>query len=169
MLTVSATDATFTIDSFTMVSSHLVALRAPRTNLRTRLRVVTYAIISQGDKKGMTLVRMILELNLSAAGTGTGALLHAGIFLLHGDAKTAGVYADPEDQAEQAGYLWRWTGTCFTSAVNDRSQQTQIKADLKSRRKYPSEDHELVLYMKATSSSITVNVDGLIRTLWLLP
>ena len=125
--------------------------------------------ISQGDKKGMTLVRMILELNLSAAGTGTGALLHAGIFLLHGDAKTAGVYADPEDQAEQAGYLWRWTGTCFTSAVNDRSQQTQIKADLKSRRKYPSEDHELVLYMKATSSSITVNVDGLIRTLWLLP
>ena len=125
--------------------------------------------IPQSIKKGLTLVRTIIDLYCVATGTGTGALVHAGIFMAHGDAVAASALADPLTDSEQAGYIWRWQGNVFTSVVNDSSQMTHLVYDLKSKRKFPSEDHELVFMMQASVSAISVNCDGLIRQLWLKP
>ena len=94
--------------------------------------------------------------------------MHAGIFMIHGDSRGAAVFPDPNDENEHASYVWRWQGSVFTSVVNDRSQAVHLQLDLRSQRKYPSEDHELVFLIESSVSAITVNVDGLIRTLWKL-
>ena len=85
--------------------------------------------------------------------------------MAHGDGVAANAIADLETADEQAGYLWRWSGSCFTSAVNDSTQQTVLREDLKSKRRFPTRDHELLLVLTASVSSITVNVDGIVRVL----
>ena len=66
--------------------------------------------IVQSVKKGLTVVRILMDLMIMPQGTGTGGTLSAGIAMMHGDAKSAGANADPAEEDEAAGYLWRWAG-----------------------------------------------------------
>ena len=125
--------------------------------------------IIQAVKKGLTVVRTIIDLTVQPQGTGTGGTLSAGIAMYHGDAVAAGATPDPEDPNEQGGYLWRWAGSAYVSVLNDRSQATKLVYDIKAKRKFPSEDHELIFIFNQDVGAFTHNVDGLIRVLCLKP
>ena len=120
-------------------------------------------------KKGVTLVRLILELVCVAITAGAGSRLHAGITIVTQDAFAALAIPEPGDSGDEVSWLWRQIGKpVFTSVVNDSSQSVTVSRDLKSKRRYPGEDYNLTLVMDAVGAS-SVNVDGLIRLYYLLP
>ena len=53
--------------------------------------------IVQSVKKGLTIVRIIIDLLVMAQGTGTGGTLSAGICMVHGDARVGAAVPNPED------------------------------------------------------------------------
>ncbi len=64
------------------------------------------AAVLQDERKGMTLVRTILELDFLAITAGTGSLVSAGICMWPIEASSAGAFPD----ADQADYnpAWVW-------------------------------------------------------------
>ena len=121
-------------------------------------------LIAADEKKGMTVVRMLMDLSYRMSAVGTAIILDEGIAMVHNDAFVAGALPDPNDTDEQAGWLWRKRTRVQSEAITVSRQGTVL--DLRSKRKFPSEDHVL-LYISNTDSGGGINVDGMIRGLYL--
>ena len=118
------------------------------------------------ERKGMTLVRTIIDLTCLLSAVGTGGLVHMGIFELQSDA--AGALALPDvNDSDEAGWIWR-VGPRVISAtnLNDVSMNSRFIADLRGQRKLTSEDHGLHFIFNAGTLTSDVNTDGLIRLLF---
>jgi len=83
------------------------------------------------------------------------------------DALAAGALPDPADDADRAAWAWRWNRPVFTSTVNDQSQAVRIVEDLRSKRRFVSEENDLVLLLETGGGASVLNVDGIIRSLFL--
>ena len=125
------------------------------------------ANLQDDEKKGMTLVRTIVDLELAAQATGTGGKLSMGIVMVSDDSLAAGAVPDPEDNIDKPGWLWKSLRSFFTSTINDHAQATVVQHDLRGMRKFPASGADLVLIMTNFAGTVTVNVDGLIRMLWM--
>ena len=118
-------------------------------------------------RKGMTLVRTILDLAFIAISAGTGSVVGAGIYLATLEAFAAGALAEPEDPTDEMAWVWRHPRiSVFTSAQNDSSQVVHIREDLKGRRRVPDADYSMV-WRHNVNGTTSVNIDGLVRQLWL--
>ena len=96
--------------------------------------------------------------------------MSAGIYVAEVDAIAAAAAADPETDTDMPGWVWRVSGIgVFTSVANDSSQRTYWKYDLKARRRLPGESFRLMLVLSNANLATVVNVDGIVRTLWLRP
>ena len=115
----------------------------------------------------MTVVRTIISLTLAASASGAAGTLSGGIVKVDGDAFAAAAMPDPDQAQDQPGWLWRFHEGVFSSGANARADAVLLKEDLKGRRKLISESDILALTMNKDATVATVNVDGLIRTLWL--
>ena len=121
-------------------------------------------------KKGLTLVRTIIDLTVAQTVAGTGANMAMGIYLAGTDAISALVFADPASSGEQPGWVWRKNVSSVTSLANDASQFVHVFADLKAKRRFPGEDYDMVLVLDGLGSAGSpINIDGMIRQLWLKP
>ena len=125
--------------------------------------------ITAVEKKGLTVVRQIVDLTVSALTAGTGGRFFSAMMVMESDAFAAGAAPDLEVQGEDPGFLWRRVDTVFTDVLNVRANSTLIRLDNRGMRKLPGEDVVLVLVLRQLASGISMNVDGLIRTLWMRP
>ena len=119
-------------------------------------------------RKGVTVIRTLLDFAGLALAAGTGSLVSCGIYMCEDDAFNAGVLADPETEADQAGWLWRTIGQgVHTASVNDSTQERRWKEDLRGMRKYPGDDYTLCLVLQVEAGGFsTINFDGSVRTLY---
>ncbi len=124
--------------------------------------------VPSDEKKGLTLVRTIIEMSYIAVTAGTGSSVHAGIYLVEDDALSAGAFAEPGDSGDDAGWVWRLMNKpVYTSVSNDSSQQTLIKADIRAMRKYPGEDYSMAMIIEVPAGgNSTINTNGMVRMLF---
>ena len=126
--------------------------------------------LSQGivadERKGMTLVRTIISLDLVAITAGTGTLVSMGIVMMPLEAVLAGAFPDPNISSDNPGWIWRWHRGVFTSVVNDRSQVVHVAHDTPAMRKFPTQDYQVRFILNTAAGASTINTDGLIRTLY---
>ncbi len=118
-----------------------------------------------GQRANATLVRTLIDLEVTLQAAGTGLVLHSGIYLAESDSIAAGAVSDPDDTDEEPGWVWRNVAPVFTSVTSDRAQTTRLQFDIKARRRFPGEDYSLILVMNTSAGSGSVNIDGLVRTL----
>ena len=117
------------------------------------------------EKKGATLVRTLIKLSCALTVGGAGGILHFGIAMLGADAIAAAAVPDTDNAGEQPGWMWRDMRVVSTSAINDSTQHVRLDQEIKSKRRWPGQDMDLVLIIDAGVLTDPVNVDGLIRTL----
>jgi len=126
------------------------------------------SIMAGVDKRGRTLVRTIVELAAVALTAGSGQQLALAIVLMATEAVAAAAFPEPRTTSDRVNWVWREFRNVHTSSVNDASQATQISRDLKSKRRMPDEDFDLMLILEIDSAvNSAINVDGSIRTLWM--
>ena len=122
--------------------------------------------IAQDEKKGMTIVRIIIDLTTLLVTAGTGGLLSYGIALVSNEAAAAIAYPDADDEDDMGrGWLWRARRVVSASNLNDVSMNSRLVYDIRAKRRFSSEDDGLYFIMDAGTLSSDVNTDGLIRVL----
>ena len=123
-----------------------------------------------GKAKGMTLVRTLINLSFNNATAGTGSTCDQGIVMVENDALAALALPEPADPTEDPGWVWRNRLIVSSSLANDSSQFVIVKEDIRSRRKFPGDDNELVLILRVGGlGGGPINTTGWVRTLWMLP
>ena len=125
------------------------------------------ANLQDDEKKGMTLVRTLIQLAAMPIATGAGSVLAMGIVMIEDDALAAGSVPEPGDNIQKPGWLWKTLFSSSTAVVNARADATLIKEDLRGMRKFAASGSDLVLVAENIQGTVTVNIDGLIRMLWM--
>ena len=129
--------------------------------------VTISANVTDAQKKGMTIVRLLIQLSAVLIAAGTGGQLFMGLVMVTTDAIAAAVLPDVDVATEKVGWLWRAQRIVSTTAPNDSSQFGIFEVDIRSRRKFAGEDMDLELVVNLPASSGNMNVDGWIRMLCL--
>jgi len=116
----------------------------------------------------MTVVRTLVDFGALAVTPGTGSVVSMGIYMCEDDAFLAGVLADPETEADQAGWMWRNSfQSVFIDGVTNPQGLFRFKEDLRGMRKYPGDDYTLCLVLQVEAGGAsTINFDGMVRTLY---
>ena len=121
--------------------------------------------LGEAEKKGCTLIRTLLDLWVMPTTTGTGGTAGMGLAILHEEGIAASAVPDTDVSDDRGAWLWKVFFPFFTSDLNDQAQAVRFKEDLRGMRKYPTEDHDLVLIMDNATGATSFNVDGLVRIL----
>ena len=125
------------------------------------------ANMQDDEKKGMTLVRTLVNLSLLPIATGPGSVVALGLVMIEDDAIAAGSFPEPGDNIQKPGWLWKTILPTSTALVNQNSDATLIREDLRGKRKFPASGWDLMLLVNNIQGTVTVNIDGLIRMLWM--
>ncbi len=127
--------------------------------------------IPEDEKKGVTVTRILLEIDVVAVTAGTGGIFSAGIAIVQDDASAALSFPDPDSVGDDPGWLWRVARQgVFNNDPNDFSQARHYKLDLRAQRKYVGEDYSLMLIgMNLAGVASSLNVDGSLRVLYKRP
>ncbi len=112
-------------------------------------------------------MRIIVDFYAVLVTAGTGGVLFPGLFVGENDAIAAGAFPEAQTQGDNPGWLWRSAQNVHTDSPNDRSQATRFMIDLRAKRTLRGTDMSLVFLAELPVSSASVNLDGIIRTLWL--
>ena len=121
--------------------------------------------ILDDEKKGMTIVRLIIDLVYQLSAVGTGGVVSSGICLVTDDAFGASVLPEADVSSDKPGWWYRSVKTVYSATLNDRAQATNVQYDLKIGRKLPGEDVAISMIFDASALSSDVNIDGLVRLL----
>ena len=119
------------------------------------------------EKKGATLVRTILHLDMILTAAGTGGLMALGLVMVDDDAMSAGAVPEANSAGEQPGWIFRSQRVISTTDPNDSSQFLKWDLDIRARRKLTGENSNLLLIINAGSLSASVNSDGWARMLFM--
>ena len=130
------------------------------------------AFVDEEDTKGITIVRHIIDLSITAApvlGDDTDIQVYAvGIGIFSREAVTAGNFPDPDAQTQvpMTGWLWR---TRLLVANNAAVGPIRLQLDLRAQRKMMYGTSYIVMTNK-DSQGVAFSVDtvGIVRTLLLL-
>ena len=123
--------------------------------------------ITVDERKGMTLVRMIIDFTSLLSVAGSGGVMSYGICPVSSEAASAAAFPDVDSDDDMPRWLWRTRRVIAATNVNDISMNNRFVYDIKSRWRVPSEDWTLQMIIDAGALTSDVNSDGLIRTLWL--
>ena len=161
----------------------MVIRRAPRRQTRwvdrilmgfnlaalANVSVDLLAQLPEIQRKGCTVTRLVGRANALTAGTvNSAAHLHMGIVLASTDAIGAGALPDPEDEAEQPGWMWRDFLTVVTDVAGDFGNNSQLTFDLRAQRRLAGADQSLVLVAKNDSTINAFIIDLQVRVLCLM-
>ncbi len=120
---------------------------------------------SQPNRKGATVVRMLLDLNFQAATVDVNLQVGLGIYLCEGDARASTIFSDPFAADEQPGWLYRNNLGVFTTNLFAYNESRQLEKDVRTKRRYQGEDQHLMLILERDAAVGDVNVQGLLRVL----
>ena len=134
--------------------------------------------VADPEKRGCTLVRTIIDLQVFASDPGVASgrqLVDFGIGLVSDDAFTAGATGMPNPEVESdypvGGWLWRKTFAVFDETLaTGHVPPVEIKADLRAMRKM---DRSTVAFMLSNGvgegTPFAIQIVGLMRILYKLP
>ena len=122
--------------------------------------------LANDERKGMTLVRTIISLDFNSRTAGAGNHIRMGIYKADGDAMAALALPDPGTETDNPGWIFRDSLFLSTTAANDGSQGRQIHADVRAQRKLLAESDVVAMIFETAGVAITIDIDGLVRTLW---
>ena len=134
---------------------------ASNTNTGTSLTVN----IEDDEKKGLTIVRLIINLSYRTTTVGVGQRIAVGVCLLNDDAVAAAAIPDPETDDEKAGWMFRDGLHVINNAAADGASMGHIKVDIRSARKFPDEDFDMFIIQETGPAATNVQVNGIIRLL----
>jgi len=120
----------------------------------------------RSNQKGRTIVRMIIDLTYVLVSAGSGGILTLGVTSVLASAFAALASPDPSDPSTQPGWMVRQQDIVASTNAADRSQFTNIHLDIRFKRVLRGEDDRLLFIVQAGALSASVNIDGMIRTLW---
>ncbi len=122
--------------------------------------------IAQDEVKGMTVMRVIVDLVAQLSVAGTGGLVSMGIAMVAEEAVTAGGIPDTNVEANEASWMWlRALQTVSATNLSDRSSFTPFLYDSKVMRRFRFEELQLRWICNAGTLSANVNINGSIRVL----
>ena len=127
--------------------------------------------IPEDELKGLTVTRTIIRLAVGGQTINTSGLFHLGIYLAENDAAAALAFPEVQDTLDDAGWLIRLPFQKWGTGgnTNDFQNFLQVREDIRAMRKYPGEDYTNIILLTNTSASGTINVDGVVRTLYKRP
>jgi len=124
------------------------------------------AQVVDDEKKGMTVVRVIVDLVAQLSAVGTGGLVSMGIAMVAKEAGVAGAFPEVTDQEMEASWMWKRPNlTVSATNLNDQSTFTRFAYDTRVMRKFRFQDNELRLILESGVLTSTVNVNGIVRML----
>jgi len=78
-------------------------------------------LIANDERKGMTVVRTLVDFDVIPSAAGAAGNLSGGIVLVDGDAFAAAAMPDPDEAQDQPGWLWRFHKGIFSSGTKMES------------------------------------------------
>ena len=121
--------------------------------------------MSDNDRVGATITRIIGTIQLRPLLANAEAHIFMGIALVNADAFSGGVVPDPEDAADQPGWLWKSYRNVMHDAINVHTPVGLVTFDIRSQRKLGREQRLLIILHNLSTSSTNVNLDYCTRTL----
>ena len=131
--------------------------------------------LSDTEKRGCTIGRMIIGLDVEPASPGSVSgtqNVFMGVGLSSDDAFAGGSTADPEDQADYPvqGWLWRYYTSVRDNPTIAGVQGRRIDVDLRALRKMDRSSVWIAFVNNVREgTSFSVQYTGLVRTLYKLP
>ena len=119
------------------------------------------------EKKGATLVRLIISLRTVLTAAGSGGLVAMGLIVIKDDALSALALPEANSAGDQPGWLWRRQLGIACTDPNDPTQWLHTDLDLRAKRKFVGEDSNLCLVINAGTLTATINTDGWSRALFM--
>ena len=137
---------------------------------QTNLPLYTVANVSAQFIKGSTVTRTLVDIRIAANSVAQRVILFCGLVVINADAASAGVFPDPGDSSDRAGWLGRWRMETIQDSLSDSSQEDHVKLDLRSQRILRAEEDEYHLIVQNLSgSSFVLNWEAYVRALIRLP
>ncbi len=122
--------------------------------------------------KGMTLVRMIIDLTLTpgvfVSGSVDAMIVSLGVGLTSDEVVAGSILVSLEGEVPMSGWLWRWREILLESPSTPGV--LRIYDDIRSQRKLMYGEPRLFLgTLTSHGTPFTVLTQGLVRSLYLLP
>ena len=122
------------------------------------------ASIVKDERKGMKVVRTILDCEANLSLAGTGGLISMGMYMWPIEAITT--LADPADDSQEVPWLWKVINRpVFTSAPTDLTQLQPFRVDTRVQRRFPTQEYDFRLDFQSGALSDNVNINGMCRVL----
>ena len=119
--------------------------------------------VADDERKGLTVVSLIVDLHAILSIAGTGGIVAMGITLVGDEALASLALPDADQVDDQPGWLWRAAHTVHSSANSDFAQAVPFGGQFKSKRRLRGEDETLLLIMDNISLTNNVNITGMVR------
>ncbi len=107
-----------------------------------------------GAAKGHTVTRIIVDVGMRSNAVNQNNFMTWGIVTVNADARAAGAFPDSDELTERAGWLVRGRLLNIMDTLNESSQWTGVKLDLRSQRVIRNEDEELHLIVDNAGSFV---------------
>ena len=110
------------------------------------------------EKKGMTIVRILMDITWSSTVSGGLGRLAAGITLVNADAAAANAFPEPQSGRFESNWMWCHPNLFHMWTTNRFFASRQY--DLRSKRMYRNSDNELHLVMNNQDATNPIDVKG---------
>ncbi len=122
--------------------------------------------VVQAQRKGMSLVRVISDIEAILSVAGTGGLISYGVALWQAEAVS--VLPDPNVSAIETSWI-RKVGfrSISSNDPSDRSQYMPMQFDAKTNRRLRNNETEVRYIIKAETLTNNVNLNGIVRCLFM--
>ena len=127
--------------------------------------VVLSTDIADAQRKGMSIVRWIVDLTAIVVSASTGGIIHMGMYMASDEEIAAGAVADPGAVDDKPGWVFKMSRPVYASGFLDYSMGTPFQIDTKVRRRFLTEDYNPILVIDSGVLATSVNINGLIRLL----
>ena len=121
--------------------------------------------VQDDEKKGMSVVRLLVRIAIQAATFNVNGELFLGIYMVEDDASAAAAFADPNAEGQATDWLWR-ERMLHNRDADAGPQVTTVERDLRSGRRFPARGYDLTLVGFAASASNMV-ISGQVRVLYM--
>ena len=124
--------------------------------------------LEQANRRGSTVVRLILDLHLRPGTLSHLYSLSWGVIVMNLDAVAASAFSDPEAEGDDADWLIRGRSVFESSNLSDSTQWGRVTHDVRSARVMRSAQSQLVLVMHNGGPSTMTHL-VFTRALFMLP
>ena len=125
--------------------------------------------LSNVNRKGATVVRMLLDITLQPVTIDVNLRSYMGIYMAELDAFNASNFPEVAVDDEQPGWMYRMMRNVRTHDVDQLPANSHIEVDVRAKRRFVGEDTLLTLVLERDAAVGGVLFTGMVRTLVMRP